>query len=154
MNKMNYQEIIEKLKEIYPNGVEGFAYEEQPYDFENYPEAREAQIVRNEFRNLHCKNSIWEENKIEEYKNLPDEYIIIKKLSREKAGLDWEEVEQYGGEGQGDTWYSVKYFSKHDIYIKVDGYYQSYNGTEFYNGWNSCSQVFPKQKTITVYEQL
>lgn len=62
------------------------------------------------------------------------------------------EVEQEGGEGEGSNWYSVKHFVEHDIYIKVSGYYQSYNGTDF-DGWdNACRQVKPKQKTITIYE--
>lgn len=61
------------------------------------------------------------------------------------------EVEQYGGEGQGDIWYSVKYFKDHDVYLRVDGWYQSYSGTEF-NGWENVKEVKPIQKTITVYE--
>jgi hypothetical protein len=64
------------------------------------------------------------------------------------------EVAQYGGEGQGDTWYSVKHLPDHDMYIRVDGYYSSQDGTEFYDGWNSCSEVKQKQKTITVYEKI
>jgi hypothetical protein len=65
---------------------------------------------------------------------------------------EFTEVSQYGGEGQGDTWYSVKYFPKHDIYIKVDGWYTSYDGTDF-DGWDdACSEVRPIEKTITVYE--
>lgn len=63
---------------------------------------------------------------------------------------DWVEVEQYGGEGKGESWYSVKHFIDHDIYIRTDGFYTSYNGTDFYDGYGR--QVFPKQKTITVYE--
>ena len=63
---------------------------------------------------------------------------------------EWEEVDQYGGEGQGDTWYSVKYFKDHNVYIKTDGFYSSYNGTEFDEGYGR--EVFSKQKTITVYE--
>ena len=61
----------------------------------------------------------------------------------------WEEVDQYGGEGQGDTWYSVKYFKDHDVYIRTDGWYSSYEGTEFEEGYGR--EVFPQQKTITVY---
>lgn len=64
----------------------------------------------------------------------------------------WEEIDQYGGESMGDHWHSVKHFKEHDVYIKVIGWYQSYNGTEFYDGWGCCSQVLPQQKTITVYE--
>lgn len=50
----------------------------------------------------------------------------------EELGLgEVEEVEQVGGEDQGSTWYSVQHFTDHDVYIKIDGYYQSYAGTEF-----------------------
>lgn len=63
-----------------------------------------------------------------------------------------EEIEQAGGEGEGEHWHSVKYFKDYDVYIRVDGYYTSYNGTDFYEEWNSCSNVRPVQKTITVYE--
>ena len=63
---------------------------------------------------------------------------------------EWDEVSQYGGEGQGDTWYSVKYFKDHDVYIRTDGWYTSYDGTAFYDGYGY--EVFPKEKVITVYE--
>lgn len=63
---------------------------------------------------------------------------------------DFEEVKQVGGEGQGETWYSVKYFPKHDVYIKTEGFYSSYNGTDFDDGYGE--EVKPTQKTITVYE--
>ena len=62
----------------------------------------------------------------------------------------WEEIEQYGGEGQGDSWYSVKYFKDHDVYIRTNGFYSSYNGTDFDYGYGE--EVKPVQKTITVYE--
>lgn len=150
---MDYKEIVEKLKEIYPV-VRDFAYEEQPYDFENYPEALEAQRVRKEFRTLHILKGNWDSKEsLEIYSKLPDEYEIIRRLSRQKNNLNWVEVDQYGGEGQGDSWWSVKYFPEHNVYIKVDGWYQSYNGTEFCDGWDCCSEVFPVEKTITVYEK-
>lgn len=63
---------------------------------------------------------------------------------------EWEEVDSYGGEGQGDTWYSVKYFPKHDVYIRTDGWYSSYVGVEFYDGYGK--EVKPVEKTITVYQ--
>lgn len=61
------------------------------------------------------------------------------------------EVQQNGGEDQGSNWFSIKYFPKHDIYIKVSGYYQSYSGITF-DGWSDVSQVKPVEKTVTVYE--
>jgi hypothetical protein len=61
-------------------------------------------------------------------------------------------VDRYGGEGEGETWYVVHHFVDHDLYIRTDGFYQSYNGVEFYDGWGCCREVKPKEKTITVYE--
>ena len=64
----------------------------------------------------------------------------------------FKEVDSYGGEGQGETWYTVLHFVEHDVYIRIDGFYTSFNGTDFYEGWESCSNVQPITKTITVYE--
>lgn len=62
------------------------------------------------------------------------------------------EIERVGGYDQGSTWYNVKHFVDHDVYIKVSGYYSSYSGTEF-DGWDdACEHVRPALKTVTVYE--
>ena len=61
------------------------------------------------------------------------------------------QVANHGGEGKGEDWWVIYHFIDHNVYIKVNGYYQSYNGTEFYDGWDCCSEVKPIQKTITVY---
>lgn len=60
------------------------------------------------------------------------------------------EVEQKGGEDEGTEWYSVKYFEEHGVYIRTDGYYTSYNGTDFEDGMGY--EVTPQERTITVYE--
>lgn len=62
------------------------------------------------------------------------------------------EIEQHGGEEQGSHWYSIQHFVEHDVYIKVTGYYSSYEGTDFSDGWDCCENVKPQQKTVTVYE--
>lgn len=59
-----------------------------------------------------------------------------------------------GGEGKGEHWIRVFYFIDHDIYIRVEGYYQSYNGTEFYNEWGSLDQVKPKEVLQTIYQSV
>jgi hypothetical protein len=64
------------------------------------------------------------------------------------------EVYQQGGEGKGDYWKSVKHFVEHDVYIQVIGFYSSYNGVLFEDWESSCNQVIPKEKTITVYENI
>lgn len=69
-----------------------------------------------------------------------------------KEDLDMELVHSQGGY-EGDGEYAERVF-EHDnggekIYIKITGFYSSYNGTD----WDSdFEQVQPKQKTITVYE--
>jgi len=42
-------------------------------------------------------------------------------------------VDEYGGEGQGDDYWTVYHFVDHDVYIRVEGWYSSYNGAEFDN---------------------
>ena len=59
-------------------------------------------------------------------------------------------VDEYGGEGQGETWFCVFHFKDHDVYIRVNGFYSSYCGVEFYDGYGH--EVKPIEKTITVYE--
>ena len=61
-----------------------------------------------------------------------------------------EEVDSYGGEGQGERWWTIKYFVDHDVYIKTRGFYSSYNGVDFDYGIGEI--VKPVQKTITVFE--
>lgn len=62
------------------------------------------------------------------------------------------EIDQVGGEGEGERWHSVKHFVDHDVYIKVTGHYSSYNGTDFWDEWDACREVKPQEKTITVYQ--
>tara|TARA_R110000868_G_scaffold76573_6_gene220169 strand:- start:5613 stop:6038 length:426 start_codon:yes stop_codon:yes gene_type:complete len=64
-----------------------------------------------------------------------------------------ERMASHGGEGEGEDYWSVWYFDKHDVYIKVQGYYQSYNGTEFEDGWDSCFEVVPEEVMVTVYNE-
>jgi len=62
----------------------------------------------------------------------------------------WTEVDQHGGEGEGGSYHTVKHFTKHDVYIRLDGFYTSYDGTDFSD--YELQEVKPQQKTITVYE--
>ena len=66
----------------------------------------------------------------------------------------WEEIDQVGGEGEGDYWHSVKHFKDSDIYIKIIGFYSSYIGVDFGSWENDCIEVKPKEKIITVYDSI
>jgi len=69
----------------------------------------------------------------------------------EELGLgEIEEIEQVGGEGEGDHWHSVKLFKDHDVYLKVVGYYASHDGTSFYG--DCIHEVKPVERTVTFYE--
>lgn len=59
-------------------------------------------------------------------------------------------IEVFGGEGEGSTYYKVWSFTQNDdiLYVKFNGWYESYNGADFDNYF----VVAPKEKTITVYE--
>lgn len=66
------------------------------------------------------------------------------------AEITYKKEDHCGGEGQGEEYWTVYSFTKNGetVYIKFDGYYQSYDGST-YDDW---SFVTPVQKTITVYE--
>lgn len=64
-------------------------------------------------------------------------------------GITFTMVDNYGGEDQGSTYYTVYKFERGDevVFIKFYGYYASYNGTD-YEGFR---QVFPKEVTKVEY---
>lgn len=126
--KLTFKQIMDKLETVYLE-VRAFAYGSStevsiPEDFEPITNTRDWAVYGNRLKNY---------------------------LNHIGVG-EFKQVEQYGGEGEGETWHVVYYFVEHDVYIRVDGFYQSYDGTEFYDGWGCCREVRPKEKTITVYE--
>jgi hypothetical protein len=60
-------------------------------------------------------------------------------------------IERSGGYDEGSNWHRIYEFADHGVYIKVNGYYYSHDGTYFEDGWDSVSEVEPSQKIITVY---
>ena len=73
-----------------------------------------------------------------------DKYLNILNLGKIEC------VSSYGGEDKGSEFYNVQYFVDHDVYIKLEGYYSSYEGVDY--GGFDYEEVRPIQKTITVYE--
>jgi hypothetical protein len=59
-------------------------------------------------------------------------------------------VEQHGGEGEGEDFYTVYKFTKGDetVFVKFQGWYQSYNGSEM-TGW---AFVTPKTVEVVIYD--
>lgn len=58
-------------------------------------------------------------------------------------------IEEYGGEDMGTKWYTIDHFVEHDIYIKIDAEYWSYEGVI----WDDASyeEVFPTSVTRIEY---
>lgn len=64
--------------------------------------------------------------------------------------IAFECVEQHGGEGEGENFYTVYKFTKGDetVFVKFQGWYQSYNGSEM-TGW---AFVTPKTVEVVIYD--
>lgn len=67
-------------------------------------------------------------------------------------GIDMESVDHYGGEGQGDEYWTVWKFTKgtEEVYFKFQGYYQSYDGSTY----NEYILVEPKEVLVTQYHEV
>ena len=85
-----------------------------------------------------------------DYNALLKERERVQKFLLKKLNLgEFVQVDQYGGEDQGSTFYSIVHFKDHDIYLRWDGWYASYDG------WyleSPPTEVKPKTKQITVFE--
>jgi hypothetical protein len=164
---MTAQEIKAILEERM--SIEDFAFGDFGPDesFVGSPEVEEIKAKKEAARqaliNHPIHNGPWNERQTnpeynelrEAYDSLPSEFNARRNEWLESLGLGpIEEVASKGGEGEGEEWYVVYHFPKHNIYLKCDGFYQSYNGTEFYDGWDDCFEVKPKEITVTVYEKL
>jgi hypothetical protein len=87
----------------------------------------------------------------------PENTIHVEKVIENLVGENVELLDQitcevathHGGEGEGDQYYTVYEFNLNNesVYIKLNGWYQSYHGPE-YTGW--C-YVKPKEVTIIEY---
>lgn len=131
MNKMTFKQIKEIINSYFFINDLGYYLE--------YPEESDIDI------NLDSDNEL--DTQIE---------IILKSNSDNKIqqvfqtlGLgEFEVLDSYGGEGKGDDYWLVFYLKQHNIYIKLDGYYQSYDGGYY----TSMYEVKPKQVMMTIYE--
>lgn len=64
---------------------------------------------------------------------------------------DLEDFEVMDRVCNSDEMYVVVHFKESDIYVRVSGEYDSY-GSGNHDYMSYANQVFPKEKTITVYE--
>ena len=64
-----------------------------------------------------------------------------------EKGITYNRVDNYGGEGRGEDYWSVYSFNNDNeiVYVKFDGYYASYDGSTF----DSWFFVYPKEVKVT-----
>lgn len=159
---MTAKEIIEILSTY--TSIKSFANNdiEIDKDFKITPEVEEAIKIREELETELRNHPLYRKEErntdasyIELYdkiRNSPSSWDIKLNAWLESVGIgEIQEIEKVGGEGKGEEWYVVFYFPKHDIYLKCDGFYTSYEGVSFDDDWDNCFEVFPKEVTITVY---
>ena len=79
-----------------------------------------------------------------------EEYTFVK--TAEEQGISYTHIDSYGGEGQGYEYWSVYEFTRDEdkVYVKFNGYYQSYNGSEY----DEYFFVEPKEKVVTEYVEV
>lgn len=103
----------------------------------------ESEVISGEFFQSEMKDEFNEWDSAETYEAI--------KLFKEKQ-VSFEHVDNHGGEGEGDDYWSVYKFNddntKEVCYVKFQGWYQSYNGSEF-SEWYF---VQPKERMVTFYE--
>ncbi len=60
-------------------------------------------------------------------------------------------IDEEGGYGGGGEYaHRVRFFEDHNVYIKLEGFYSSYNGTDYDD--NDYEEVKPVERTVTFYE--
>lgn len=163
-NNMKKEEFLQKLKEI---GFTPDAYDnENPFkeltdEFKFSEEIKNTEIRRDKAYETWKKHPGYNNGNLRdaEYERLYKEYAAVPNIDnlKEKEILEslelgeYTEVDAYGGEGQGDNYWKVLHFPKFDYYIRADGWYASYNGSDMTS--SEWYFVEPKEKTITVYER-
>jgi uncharacterized protein YdiU (UPF0061 family) len=93
--------------------------------------------------------AMWEvdEDNLEEEENETyDQAYERKKKSLNEVKQLLGEIKSIPNDGvhEDENFNLIEHFVNHNVYVKITGYYSSYDGYQFSNGWNACVEVFPK----------
>jgi hypothetical protein len=168
--KVAKNELEQKLYDLIISdgeGVEGTYQIEEKYDWSAYYKAYEdwKKSVGPEYWKHDMPENLTPENFMFSEPKYTDETIDFeegavnfaytlesyKKVTVDNLGV-FEYVDNYGGEGQGDSYWLVFKFTPaagtEGRTFKIDGYYQSYDGGYY----DELYEVFPKQVMVTQWE--
>jgi len=98
--------------------------------------------IINEFFHSEVSNSReWDSEELSAFKDKAQE-----------LGISINHVDNYGGEGMGDEYWSVYSFNDgtNTEYVKFDGWYASYHGSDF----NEWFFVEPEEVTVTRFSRV
>jgi len=97
------------------------------------------------------RTEISDSTKDDPFRWIDDEEAAAQFQKNAPKDIYWQCVDQHGGEGEGEDYYSVYEFGIKDteekVFVKFQGWYQSYNGYEF----NEWFFVEPKEVVVTEY---
>ena len=98
-----------------------------------------------------CMQKMFHQDFDEEISEYDDEETRAFKIALEAKKITVKHVQHYGGEGEGEQYWTVYSFSNASelVFITFDGYYQSYDGAT-YRGFY---EVEPVEKLVTFYER-
>ena len=117
------------------------------------------EVLKSNFKTIHYF--------LDEYRDEYDDYNDDSEETAEKVSNvdkhkqvktilgNWKEIHISGGSDRGSDWVSVFHFENHDVYLKVSGYYSSYEGVEFDDtSWetNEIKEVRPFEIIQTIYK--
>lgn len=97
--------------------------------------------VRNDFFHAEISDNItWDSEEMSDFRKAASD-----------QGINFEHVDRYGGEGEGEEYWSVYSFSdgQEVVFIKFDGTYASYYGSEF----DEFYEVQAVERLVTFYER-
>ena len=122
---MNYQEILEKMEEM--NITKG--------------------IFSGDERHLY-------DAEYEDSLDFQKKDFVVEGLGRIVTVLEEGGSNDLQDGAYGCDWKIVRHFVDHDIYIKLEAFYSSYEGAEVDDEDVQFEQVIPRQKMITVYDSI
>ncbi len=98
----------------------------------------------------HIIDSFFESDMTDEYNSNYDTdetKYFLDELAKNK--ISFEHMDNHGGEGEGEDYWSVYKFTsgKDKVFVKFSGWYQSYNGSEF----DEFFFVTPREVMVTQY---
>ncbi len=70
---------------------------------------------------------------------------------KELGEMEYKHTQDRALEGDSDVMTTVVLFKNHDVYIRMDGYYASYDGSEWDGEFH---EVKPVVKEVTFYEEV